>query len=133
MECTTFSHIDEKTGERIHKPKLFYKTHFEAENQAKLQNIEYEKKYVLKAYKCTKCKKYHIGRNGDIITEEYLKEIKKTVRLQGLKILGKIELPKETKKYSNNTQGLKIVGKIDLNKISTRYENRASLSHRSKH
>ena len=92
MECTTFSHIDEDTGEAVMKNKIPYATLREANMKAKLLNIQPTRIKMLGAYKCSKCHKFHIGKNGKNITEEYRKKTKKKVRLKGLTIIGKIDL-----------------------------------------
>lgn len=91
MKCDTHSHYDEN-GEEMRKNKLAYETFKEANEKAKILNLARGRKKMLSAYKCKICGKYHIGKNGKYITEEYRKRVTPTIKLKGLTVTGKIDL-----------------------------------------
>lgn len=75
MQCNTFSHIDEE-GQIVYKSKKTFDTLDEAISVCKKLNARPERINKVVSYKCTKCYKYHIGRNGKSITEKYRKKLK---------------------------------------------------------
>ena len=96
MQCQTFSHINEETGEKVMKPKKAFDTLDEAIATCKKLNMRPHRISKLVSYKCRKCHKYHIGRNGKEITDKYRDKhtIKAKDKLKGFKVIGKIDLSK---------------------------------------
>lgn len=93
MICDTLIQID-PDGRKHYKPKKAYKTLDDAIANAKLLNASDNHIIKLVAYKCTYCHKFHLGRNGKVITEkEKIKLKKEKLNNISFKILGKIELP----------------------------------------
>jgi len=109
MTCNTLSKSED--GQKEWKFKKAYDTLDEAILSAKKQNAQERTVEKLEAYKCTYCYKYHIGRNGKLITQKEKDKYRKELGL-GLKILGKINL--ETLEPESK---VKVIGWIDLNKI----------------
>lgn len=65
-------------GGTLYKPKKVYETHGEAIIAARIQNASKSTFYKLVAYQCDECHKYHIGHNGNVLSE---KERKKAFEL----------------------------------------------------
>jgi hypothetical protein len=108
MECSRLDKIDEQ-GVKHYTPKKPYDTLDEAIAQAKIYNRYNNTKLV--AYKCKTCFKYHIGRNGKIITD---KERNKLIQHNSTRF------NKNTTKeltFEEGLQNVKIVGFIDLTNI----------------
>jgi hypothetical protein len=81
MECETIIHYDFKTGIPLMKPKKKFNTLEEAIICAKHVNSKPHIIHKVVAYKCYKCFKFHVGRNGKelkakdrIKFKNYLKE-----------------------------------------------------------
>jgi len=89
MKCETLSHID-TDGKKVMKPKRQFNTLDEAIKEAKKRNAEFNTITKLVAYKCDKCFKYHIGRNGKTITDK--EKIKFQKSTFNFKVLGKITI-----------------------------------------
>lgn len=96
-KCTT-TKID-KEGNEVVKNKRQFVTLTSAIMHAKEMNCKKEHKEKVVSYKCTTCHRYHVGRNGSLITdkerEKFKKELEKPIRL---KVLGKIDLSTIPKK-----------------------------------
>ena len=93
MHCDTLVKT-ELDGGKVYKPKIAYNTQAEAIQVAKHMNSKPKQIIKLVAYKCKSCHKYHIGRNGKVITpRDRTKFEAAIVRKQDLKVVGKIKLP----------------------------------------
>jgi hypothetical protein len=57
-------------GGTLYKPKKVYETHDEAIIAARVQNASKYTSYKLVAYRCEECNKYHIGHNGNVLSEK---------------------------------------------------------------
>ena len=96
-KCTT-TKID-KDGNEVIKNKIAFDTLTGAILFAKKMNTKKENKEKVVSYKCTTCHKYHVGRNGSIITDKERDKLKKDLeRPVRFKVLGKIDLSKVPKK-----------------------------------
>lgn len=93
MTCNTLTG-DEKEK---YKFKKAYDTLDQAIAEAKRQNALDDHTQKLVGYKCTYCFKYHIGRNGKLLTEKDKAKLKAEIKM--------------------NQKPMKIVGWIDLSKI----------------
>jgi tetraacyldisaccharide-1-P 4'-kinase len=92
MVCYT-QNKDHKDGQRLLKPKRAFNTLDDAIAEAKKLNLLSDHTQKLVAYKCTDCYKYHIGKNGKVITEKEKFKLKREKDLSiSFKILGKIDL-----------------------------------------
>lgn len=102
MMCTTIKKYgvkkDGSKGNPIIGNKIRYETLEEAQAEAERQNAHPKVFIKREAYKCKKCKKYHVGKTYDMIE-------------------GKVAKPKVDKFRSLN---LKVVGKIDLSQFETK-------------
>jgi hypothetical protein len=81
MECETIERYDENLNP-ILKPKIKYNTLDDAIDEAKYVN---SKDYIINkvvAYKCSKCFKYHVGRNGKELTSKDRLKFKKSIKLE---------------------------------------------------
>ncbi len=79
--------------------KIKYNTLKKAQNFADEQNLLMKRKDKVVPYHCRICDKYHVGRNGEELTQEDADEIWERTkpdkyRISGLKILGKLDLSK---------------------------------------
>ena len=96
MQCRTIDKIDPETGKKTYKDKKVFDAHEDAIAACKKLNMKPNRTHKLVSYKCTKCHKYHIGRNGKKITEKYIRQntikASDTTPKVGLKIIGKIDL-----------------------------------------
>lgn len=92
MICDTLIKTD-PDGRKHFKPKRAYNTLDDAIAEAKKLNALSDHTQKLVSYKCTYCWKYHIGRNGKIITEKEKVKYQKEPQVS-FKILGKIDLSK---------------------------------------
>lgn len=110
MICDTLVRTD-PDGTKTYKKKKAYDTLDEAILEAKKRNASDKQIQKLEAYKCTYCYKYHIGRNGKIITEKEKIKYRKELNI-GVKVLGKINL-----EFLQPKSPVKVVGWIDLSKI----------------
>ena len=77
MECFTIERYGEKL-EPIFKQKLKFETLDLAIEYAKKVNSLDHIIHKVVAYKCTKCYKYHIGRNGKELTDKDRNKFKKS-------------------------------------------------------
>ena len=125
MQCRTFSHINDKGG-KSYKDKKTFDSLKEAILECKVLNAKKQQITKLVSYKCTQCYKYHIGRNGHVLTEKY--KAKLNIELDKLfPSRTKRNKKAERKNIANRTgnatdpklpNGLfKVIGKIDLSKI----------------
>ena len=87
MECTT-QIVDRINGQLIDKPKRPFNDLEAAIKHAKSVNALPDRKFKVVAYKCKSCYKFHVGRNGNTITDKE----KQKWKPQGFKIVGKIDL-----------------------------------------
>jgi len=96
-------------GETIIQDKVKFETLDDAIVECKKQNLMPEKTHKLVPYKCKVCYKYHIGRNGFLITEKYRDKLRKE--------------KKEAKKqaFDDNLRNAEftVVGTVDLSKFDT--------------
>ncbi len=69
MECLTLEKYDEN-GQPVYKPKKAYDTLDEAIEVAKFINSQDHVIHKVVSYKCKKCFKYHVGRNGKELKEK---------------------------------------------------------------
>lgn len=69
MECQTLERYDENLNP-IYKPKKTFDTLDEAIENAKKVNCREHVIHKVVGYKCSKCGKYHLGRNGSEVTEK---------------------------------------------------------------
>lgn len=69
MTCETIVIID-PSGFKHYKPKKVYNSLDEAIAVAKKMNARDQQITKLVAYKCDKCFKYHIGRNGKLLSKK---------------------------------------------------------------
>jgi len=76
MECETIERYDENMNP-ILKPKLKFNTLDGAIEHAKYVNSKEHIIHKVVAYKCKKCFKYHVGRNGKELTEKERIKFKK--------------------------------------------------------
>jgi len=90
MDCTT-KFVDRVNGQLIDKPKRAFDTNEQAISHAKMVNALPDRKFKVVAYKCKTCFKFHVGRNGNNITD---KEKDKWNKPKGFTIVGKIDLNK---------------------------------------
>ena len=125
MYCRTFSHINDK-GRKTYKDKKSFDTLKEAILECKILNAKPKQITKLVSYKCTDCHKYHIGRNGKMLTQKYKDKL--NVELKTLFSSKKKRTNNKLKKKVVNRTGnatdpdlphglFKVVGKIDLSKI----------------
>lgn len=77
MECQTLERYDEN-GLPVFKPKKSFDTLDEAIEVAKYINSQDHVIHKVVSYKCKKCMKYHIGRNGKELTGKQRDKFKKT-------------------------------------------------------
>lgn len=99
--CETFQTED---GKPITVKKKKYDTLDSAIYEAKKLNARPKQIIKLVPYKCTVCHNYHLGRNGNPITEKYRSKLLK--ELKAIELEKKLAMPK-----------FKIIGKIDLSKF----------------
>lgn len=82
MECETIERYDDNLNP-IMKPKLKFDTLDDAIKHATWVNSKDNIIHKVVAYKCKKCFKYHVGRNGKEITNKerikFKNKIKKTL------------------------------------------------------
>lgn len=95
MTCNTKTQSED--GKLEWKYKRAFNTLDEAIAEAKKQNAKEDHTMKLVGYKCTYCFKYHIGRNGKLLTEKDKAKLKAEIKM--------------------NQKPMKIVGWIDLSKI----------------
>ncbi len=76
MICHTISHIDE-IGNSIFKEKQKFITLDDAISRAKLMNSKIDREFKVVAYKCKYCYHYHIGKNGNVVTDRDKEKIRK--------------------------------------------------------
>lgn len=110
MTCDTLVKTD-LDGRKVYKKKEPYNTLDEAILAAKKMNAKESTIHKLVGYKCNYCFKYHIGRNGKLLTDKDRKKYQTELGI-GLKVLGKINLD-----LLQPNSKVKIVGWIDLSKI----------------
>lgn len=79
MECETIDRYDENL-KPIFKPKLKFETLDEAIEHAKHVNSKDHIIHKVVAYKCRKCFKYHVGRNGKELTDKERIKFKKATQ-----------------------------------------------------
>lgn len=87
MECTT-QVVSRINGELIDKPKKAFNNLEEAIKHAKSVNALPDRKFKVVAYKCKCCHKFHVGKNGNTISQKE----KEKWKPKGFKIIGKINL-----------------------------------------
>lgn len=75
MECYKYIGNDEN-GNPTYKLKKAYKTQDEAIDAAKILNSHNHVISKVVPYKCSECHLYHIGRNGNQLTEKYRNKLK---------------------------------------------------------
>lgn len=107
MSCTTLEGYEEN-GQSVKKAKKQFDTLDEAIRVAKLENARPERFNKVVAYKCTTCHKYHIGRNGNTISDKEKRKLQEELGLDA-----KIQKIKDDNRFRN----IKQVGWVDLSKI----------------
>jgi recombinational DNA repair protein RecR len=107
MQCKTISGVD-SVGRKVMKDKNSFNTLKEAIVTCKNLNSRMDRTHKVVSYKCTGCSKYHIGRNGTVITDKYRDKLRKE--------LGITKVRKPKKKVVVEPEFVK-VGWIDLSKI----------------
>lgn len=107
MQCSTFDKVEEN-GTIVNRPKKQFDTLDIAISVAKRENSKPEHIHKVVAYKCTICHKYHVGRNGKLLTN---KERDKNQK----EFVDKNKLEEKKRQYA--LSNLKIIGYIDLDKI----------------
>lgn len=110
--CQTLVRI-EPSGEKIYKDKKKFDTLELAILACKKKNADPNSISKLVSYKCSHCHKYHIGRNGKMVTNKYRDNLRNSLNDgkltdKQLKLIKTIEIENAT---------FKVVGKIDLSKI----------------
>ena len=91
MECTKLV-LNPETDLHERKPKKVFETNDLAIAHCKFVNALPDRTHKVVPYKCHECHKFHVGRNGTVITDKYLKKIAKPEIFRGFKIIGKIDL-----------------------------------------
>lgn len=76
MKCHTISHFDE-FGNSVFKEKQRFETLDEVIGVAKSMNLKDDRKFKVMAYKCQYCHKYHIGKNGNVVSDRDRSKLKK--------------------------------------------------------
>jgi hypothetical protein len=76
MECTTIERYD-TNGSPVLRAKRQFETLDEAIAAAKKVNSNDKIIHKVVAYKCTSCFKYHVGRNGKVLSEKDRDKCKK--------------------------------------------------------
>jgi hypothetical protein len=76
VECQTLDRYDENSLP-VFKPKKSFDTLDEAIEVAKHINSQDHIIHKVVAYKCKKCFKYHVGRNGKELTDKQRNKLKK--------------------------------------------------------
>ena len=107
MQCTTLDRVEEN-GVMVMRPKKQFDTLDRAIAVAKIENAKPEHIHKVVAYKCDTCHKYHVGRNGKVLTEK-----ERSKRQQELSSAAREKEAKREYALAN----LKVVGYIDLSKI----------------
>ena len=107
MQCTTLDRVEEN-GNMVMRPKKQFDTLDRAIAVAKIENAKPEHIHKVVAYKCDTCHKYHVGRNGKVLTEK-----ERSKRQQELSSAAREKEAKREYALAN----LKVVGYIDLSKI----------------
>lgn len=100
MVCNTKTLTED--GQHQWKYKVAFETLDKAIAEAKKQNARDDHDMKVVGYKCTYCFKYHIGRNGKIISAKEKAKLKEELRLE---------------EQARLNRGFKVVGWIDLDKI----------------
>lgn len=100
----------QEDGTTVIVDKVKFNTLDEAIIEAKKQNLMPQKLEKVVSYKCRFCHKYHIGRNGTLITEKYRDKLKAEKREENKKLFDE--------KLKNAE--LKTVGKVDLSKFDVK-------------
>ncbi len=81
MECTRLERYDENL-EPVFRPKLKFETlELAIEHAKKVNSLDHVIHKVV-AYKCRKCYKYHVGRNGKELTEKERAKFKKPQQIK---------------------------------------------------
>lgn len=79
MKCHTISHFDE-LGNAVFKEKKKYITLDDAIVVAKIMNCDDDREFKVVAYKCQYCHQYHIGKNGNFVTDRDRNKLKRQIR-----------------------------------------------------
>lgn len=125
MDCKTFSHINEH-GTKSYKYKKKYDTLDDAILECKIQNAMPIQIIKVVSYKCRECNKYHIGRNGNPLTEKYKESLNKELDLlfpsrgKRNKHIDIFSQPRtDGNAVDTRFEGatFKVIGSIDLSKI----------------
>jgi len=89
MECTTIR--KDVNGLEFEKPKAKFDTLEKAITHCQKENVREERTEKVAPYKCKTCCKYHVGRNGSLITEKEKEKLKKLLEPK-FTVVGKIDL-----------------------------------------
>lgn len=79
MKCHTISHFDER-GNTVFKEKQRFKTLDDAIVVAKIMNRNDDREFKVVAYKCQYCYQYHIGKNGNLVTDRDRNKLRKQIQ-----------------------------------------------------
>lgn len=105
----------EKDGTDIYKNKKKFETLDDAIKACKHLNVQAHRINKVASYKCKYCFKYHIGRNGSVITDKYRKKLQVELHEPTQEEIQ--EKRKSIRASDLEHANFKIVGKIDLSKI----------------
>jgi len=104
-ECQTERIQEDSTTVLVDKVK--FETLDDAIVECKKQNVQPGKTEKVVPYKCKICYKYHIGRNGTLITEKYRDKLLKE----------KLEDKKRVFDENLKNADFKVMGTVDLSKF----------------
>lgn len=111
--CEKF--IKDKDGKISVVDKVKYATLEEAQEAADKQNILLTRTEKIYPYQCRVCKQFHVGRNGDRLTQDDVDEIWERI-----------------KPVEYRAPELKVIGKVDIKEIEEREKKRIAISKNKK-
>lgn len=94
MEQRTPCNRYDKDGNLV--PKKVFSTFDKALRRAREVNLKRGKTEMMVAYKCPICSEFHIGHNGEKITDKYRKAV--IPKMFSIKVVGKIDLDELNKR-----------------------------------
>jgi len=112
MQCKTISGVD-AVGRKVMKDKNSFDTLKEAIVACKNLNSRMDRTHKVVSYKCTGYHKYHIGRNGTIITDKYRDKLRSELGITKVRESKKRDIPASDVRFVK-------VGWIDLSKINSK-------------
>lgn len=112
MKCKTIKGYgtkkDGSKGRAIFGNKVKYDSLQEAQAEADRQNAHPKSFIKREAYKCSKCKKFHVGKGYDLIEGKVAKPKKDRFRSLNIRVVGKIDLSQFEPKPVGKKLGLPI-------------------------